>query len=186
MLLLAALALGMASAVLAAEQATATLSAKGDGSPRLYMSTGSVQISGAGTLMVSSNAKVTFTGTQQETLKPKPGRLAGKDMLAYASFTGVAVVTGEHFAVGMYGNGITASATGAGYAMLFGTGTYTVGSDAAAKPTSEGKWTLAPWMKGGDPKLDVRTITITFGTPSTDDNPVATKPPTTSPSSTRQ
>ena len=43
-------------------QATGALTAQGNGSPRLYLAAGTVQITGNGTLMVSHNAQISFTG----------------------------------------------------------------------------------------------------------------------------
>lgn len=138
--------------------ATGSLSAQGDGSPRLYMTSGTVQIAGNGTLMVSHNAKVTFAG---QTLTAKPGKLAGQDTDAYDGFNSSATITGDHFVVGMYGKGITTGATGAGYAILFGTGTYAI-TGADGKNTN-GNWTLASFMPGGNPHLDPNTIKIPIG-----------------------
>jgi len=170
-----ALLLCAAVAVQAASLVTGTLSAKGEGSPRLYMTVGTIQITGNGTLMVSGNAKVTFTTPEKYPMKPKPGKLAGRDMLAYNGFNGTAVVTGEHFSAGMYGKNITVQAKGAGYAILFGTGTYVVANDADPNPIANGEWTLASWMPGGKQGGDLNDIKIMFGQPDPADDPAPPK-----------
>ena len=159
LVLLAALALGAFVTACAADQVSGALTASGDGSPRLYMLSGSVTISGSGSLLVSHNAKITC-GTP---LTAKPGRLAGVDADTYNDFTGTAVVTGTRFTVGMYGTGIKVNATGAGFAILFGTGTYAMTTNATPPATTNGKWTLAPWDKGGNPHLDISTVRIPIG-----------------------
>ena len=172
-LMVMALLLCAAVAALSMSLVTGTLSAKGEGSPRLYMTVGTVQITGNGPLLVSRYAKVTFATPQKYPMKPEPGKLAGRDMVQYKGFNGTAVVTGEHFSVGMYGKDITVEAKGAGYAILFGTGTYTlVGDD---NHTTDGDWTLASWM-GGKQNGDLNEIKITIGQPNSSDDPA---PPTT-------
>lgn len=159
---------------------TSTLSAVGDGTPRIYMTSGTVQISGVGNFLVSHNAKVTFSDQKTE-LKMKPGALAGRPLDGYPDFNGSATVTGEHFTVGMYGTGITLTATGAGYAILFGTGTFALGpgvtKDGEVYGNFSGKWTLATWMKGADQRLDQKTIELTIGEPDPYDDPLKPTPP---------
>ncbi len=170
----------------AAQAVGATLSAQGEGAPRLYFTSGSITIAGTGALLVSHNAKIVFDGTQKTAPTAKPGKLAGRDADGYNNFTGAATISGEHFSVGMYATGISIKADGAGYAILFGTGTYTVGTGSTdTVKSTDGKWTLAPWDKGGDKKLDQKTIMITFGAPAASDNPLTpTPPPTTTGTST--
>ena len=149
--------LACSTVVLLAQQVTGTLTAQGEGTPRLYMTNGSVQISGNGTLMVSHNAKLTFAGAAPTA---KPGKLAGQEMDAYNDFNGSATITGSNYSVGMYGTGIALTATGNGFAILFGTGAYAL--TGANQQTAKGNWTLAPWMKGGK-NVDPKTIAVNIG-----------------------
>ncbi len=137
--LLAAL-LVAAVAVWAAAPVVGTLTAKGDGSPRFFLTSGTVQITGTGPLCASENAKIVFS---QGALKGVAGKLAGEPVLFYNDFHGTATVTGENFKVGMYGKEITITAKGIGYANFIGTGTYAVNNTTDDKGVVNGAW--ADW-----------------------------------------
>ncbi len=128
--------LACSTAMLLAQQVTGTFTAQGNGTPRLYMASGTVQIAGNGRLMVSHNAQITFAGTAPTATA---GKLADQDVDAYNGFTGSATITGTNFSVGMPGSGITVTATGNGFALLLGLGTYTL-TDANQQVTN-GNWT---------------------------------------------
>lgn len=161
--------------VIAAASETGTLSATGKGTPRLYMSSGSVTLTGDGPLLVSANAKVSFTTKQEHDMTPIPGKLAGKDMVQYKYFNGTAVITGEHFSAGMYGRDfktteLKVEAKGAGYAILLGEGSFVLADDSGSSQPTKGEWTQPNWSNGK--QADLKAIEIKIGSPDAGDDPV--------------
>ncbi len=130
---------------LLAQQVTGTLTAQGNGNVRLYMASGTVQIAGNGALLVSHNAQVSFTGAAPNA---QQGQLCGQSVDVYNGFNGSAAVTGTNFTVGLYGNSITLTASGTGFAFLTGTGSYTLTN--ASQQSTNGNWTQATSATGGN------------------------------------
>ncbi len=127
---------------------TGTLSASGSGMVNVSMQQGTLTIAGQGDLMLSSDAKVTFTGNPGKKSEPNagtPSRKAprGAGMLGpvtYKGFNGEAKVSGSHlYFASLHGSGIVLSAQGIGYAFLMGTGSYT-GTTNGTAGKETGKW----------------------------------------------
>ncbi|HEX2950642.1 MAG TPA: hypothetical protein VHV83_13925 [Armatimonadota bacterium] len=144
--LMFALVLATVTVVCAADagKGNGTLTAKGDGNVRITVREGQVELTGKGTLQVSSAATVTITGTEgtKEDRKNKDGKVVGT---TYKGFDGKAVITGsKYMLVVQHGTGLQLTATGKGRATLIGKGTYTVMLDGDDTTKKDGEWSPRP------------------------------------------
>lgn len=136
-----------------------SLTAQGNGTVRVDITSGAITIAGSGDLFVSSHAHVDMTGTQG-TLSTQIDRANVVEGYCYHGFHGQAVIGGDHFNVRLEGKEVHLTAHGVGNAWLIGEGSYVLANEQGSASHATASW-IAPPAKGL--QLDMKRIAVRFG-----------------------